>query len=229
MINDAVPERRNLIVFCLLTMMFIFGGGKACETLKLPLVGIELTEPDNILFFYWAIFIYLIARYWSVFRATGYREYGENYKYKNNSADALADFLQSQTVIGSMPLNSLKWNQYQGSLTINSDVDYTHLKAMMPPGTKPTFEDVKGNVKDRGVCVNINFSNNNKAVDYRTTPISLIEPDLILNVMYQLFVKLRLLTDAYAFSWYFPWLILLATSITLIWSLLTSSYELCSK
>ncbi|GGF71288.1 hypothetical protein [Alteromonas lipolytica] len=88
-LNDAIPERRNLIVFCLTTVIFIVGGGDIESDLKLPLFGIVLDNPENLIAIYWFVFIYLIIRYLLVFRGVSYSDESRYIYNKKSWSSAL--------------------------------------------------------------------------------------------------------------------------------------------
>ena len=69
---DSSPERRNLIVFSLVIILYIVGEGKVDSVISLPFTSIKLTNTENVITSFWLIFLYVNFRYFLVFKDSVY-------------------------------------------------------------------------------------------------------------------------------------------------------------
>lgn len=67
---DSSPERRNLIVFSLVIILFIVGNGQVGDEISLPFTSIKLTNSKNVLIVFWLIYLYVNFRYFLSFRSS---------------------------------------------------------------------------------------------------------------------------------------------------------------
>jgi len=74
-LQDSVPERRNLLVLSVTTIIFYLGNGSACEPLKLPFGLINLSNNFELMIVLSIAYLYVILRYWLIFRSIPYKEY----------------------------------------------------------------------------------------------------------------------------------------------------------
>ncbi|WP_334037293.1 hypothetical protein [Alteromonas macleodii] len=225
-INDAVPERRNLIVFCMATIVFFIGGGDACGEVKLPFGSIVLTNKTGLIFLYWCIFSYLVLRYWSVFKTTAY------------DPDSKADFAPhknymtaiQEAIIRNVSVSSLRFprtwyalsNKTELSFTealekINLSQDVAKAEAIITrqsvhPNKPHSYHLILQIKKERFVQIE---SEKIKIRSFRYGPIILVS------------LLKRIFSDKYLFDWVFPWLILLVTLLTIVGASFAFDYSLC--
>lgn len=225
-LNDAVPERRNLIVFCMATIVFFIGGGDACGAVKLPFGSIVLTNKTGLIFLYWSIFFYLVLRYWSVFETTAY------------DPDSKASFITDknyitaiqEAIIRSVNVSSLQFPRTWYALSNETELSFTEALEkinLSPDGAKDEAIIIRQSVqsnkplsyqlilqikKERFTLIQ---SEKIKILSFRYGPIFLIS------------LLKRIFSDKYLFDWVFPWLILLVTLLTIVGASFVFDYSLC--
>lgn len=225
-LNDAVPERRNLIVFCMATVIFFIGGGNACGELKMPFLGITLTNHLNMAIFYWIVFIYLFWRYWVVFRAEPYikdsNKYESNPKYISALTCALREIDSLRNIYGKLqwgiednapnkPLDTIL-----DQLKVD-DFDKKNIKIRFVP---KSFDDTSSIVELRLECevkgsTTVIRSSKLHAFDRYTWCKSF------------LYLALIPFHNKYLFDWVFPFQLLIATLAIVFYQLILGGYSIC--
>ncbi|AIF99037.1 hypothetical protein [Alteromonas australica] len=225
-LNDAVPERRNLIVFCMATIVFFIGGGDACGDVKLPFGSIVLTNKTGLIFLYWSIFFYLILRYWSVFKSTPYDpDSGDNFSKKKNYKVAI-----QEAIIKSCHPSKLKipptW--YFGHNT--TELDFSAAADKIGFTTDQAIEEIiisRNCIEpNEAYCLVLEVKKHNSSTQkVKSEKIGLLSlkyaPVFFLTLLKSIF------SDKYLFDWVFPWLILLVTLLTIVGASFAFDYSLC--
>jgi hypothetical protein len=63
--SDSNPERRNLVVTSLSIIVFYAADGSLTkDTVNLPMVNVEFSKPEVLVYFVWLIMFYFLLRYW---------------------------------------------------------------------------------------------------------------------------------------------------------------------
>lgn len=225
-LNDAVPERRNLIVFCMATIVFFIGGGDACGDVKLPFGGIILTNHTGLIILYWAVFIYLILRYWSVFKSTAYDSESDNHYGKKKSCKiAIQEAIVQNTDASNLrqpeiwyaKANKTELSFLDALANINLSLEDSKNKTSLvrqsvQSGKSESYQLVLQVKKDRLVLIQ---SEKIKIRSFRYGPIFLVS------------LLKRIFSDKYLFDWVFPWLIFLVTLLTIVGASFAFDYSLC--
>tara|TARA_Y100000780_G_C13685121_1_gene417460 strand:- start:1478 stop:2191 length:714 start_codon:yes stop_codon:yes gene_type:complete len=225
-LNDAVPERRNLIVFCMATIIFFIGGGDACGGVKLPFGGIILTNFTGLIFLYWATLIYLVLRYWSVFKSMAYDPESDDHLRRNKNCKTAIQ----EAIIRSANVSSLRIPQTwysQGNHTELSFVEAIKKIGLSLDEAKDKITLVRSSEKSieqdsyplvlqvKKVRNGMIQSKEIKVRSLRYGPVFLI------------YLLIRIFSDKYLFDWVFPLLILGVTLLTMVGGLLAFDYSLC--
>ncbi|MDK2763940.1 MAG: hypothetical protein KYX63_08130 [Alteromonas macleodii] len=225
-LNDAVPERRNLIVFCMATIVFFIGGGDACGDVKLPFGGIVLTNYTGLIFLYWGILFYLILRYWSVFKSTPYdADSTDNYQKKKYWLIAIHEAI----INGSDP-TKLKIPQTwyrsgnQTKLSFSEALEKIGFSED-EPNIKPMFARKNFSEKSSYLVLKVESGNSHVRGTIESGKIRL--RSLSYGPVFLMCLLRRIFSDKYLFDWVFPWLILLVTLLTIVGASFAFDYSLC--
>lgn len=226
-LNDAVPERRNLIVFCMATSIFFIGGGDACSEIKLPLGGIVLTNNTGLIYVYWAVLIYLLLRYWAVFKVTAYdSESPSNFCKKKNWKVAIQEAL-----IRNCDASKIKIPQIWYASGNITELTFSQACEKIGYTSAQAIENIKISRK----------SNKNEEDTYHLilqitkgkTVIDVVESEKISIKTFQYgpvfttSLLANVISDKYLFDWVFPWLIFSLTLLIMAISLYLFDYGLC--
>ena len=216
-LNDAVPERRNLIVFCMATITFFVGGGSLDGNLKLPLFGITLTKGENLVYLYWMTLCYLVIRYWLVFRVAPYSDEKKYWYQKANWQSALKALYKEH-------LNSrvfqwlLNWGVGENT-NMAPFKDKISEVAFEEPivNTRFTFTHSEGDSSTAHIQLYARFSTgggiNNSFL--RSTEINPTNAKFWPITFFTIVVTMFF--DKYCSDWYGPWLLLLASLGCCFW------------
>lgn len=224
-LNDSIPERRNLIVFCMATIIFFIGGGDACGEINLPFGGIKLTNHTNLVIVYWSILLYLILRYWSVFRTTPYDAGSSEYiDVRKNWKSALKAVFSKYSVASEAPQPDTWY--LNGNVTKRSFEEALEMKGLSNEDSKSRLEYWFS--KDGGESCDLLLVI--KESDGNTLMIK-SETVKLLSMKYlpiaALTVIFNLVTDKYLFDWVVPWLLFLFSMFITISYLAFGLYESC--
>jgi len=227
LINDTIPERRNLLVLCSITLLFFIGGGDACGELKLPLLGIELTKPSRLAYAYTFIFLYITARYLVVFKNSSYsiEDDSQEVMSSNNWKHALISLLASKRAKFSIDPHRHLWHSKgtQEYLTFSDACASINC-------TKDDIRAVsrhisKGKNNTHNFHIKMEFEDKNLLI---TKHISFFSYEFIRSLIIVLFFKFGLFRDRYAFDWIFPWMLWAGTIAVILTNFVSGNYVICS-
>lgn len=227
-LNDAVPERRNLIVFCMATIVFFIGGGDACGEVKLPFGGIILTNHNGLIVLYWAIFAYLVLRYWSIFKSIAYDEDSKNgFQKRKNWKVALLETITLWCDTSKLPipniwyhtdaLNELSYAEALEKIDL-SETD-VNIELAITTKTIDNKEDIFH------LILVIKNEKKRYAASIRSEKVNI--GSFRYGSIFLISLLKRMFSDKYLFDWVFPWLILLVTLLTIVGASFAFDYSLC--
>lgn len=225
-LNDAVPERRNLIVFCMATIVFFIGGGDACGEVKLPFGGIILTNHVGLIVLYWAIFAYLVLRYWSVFKSIPYdADSTDNFKKKKYWLDAI-----HEAIINGCDPTKLKMPKTWYRSGNETKLSYSEALERIGvsegnPVPKPILTRKSRNGKTLYLLLRVTKENMDLGSTVESEKIKLRSFHYG-SVFLSCLLK-QIFSNKYLFDWVFPWLIFLVTLLTIVGASFAFDYSLC--
>lgn len=226
-LNDTVPERRNLIVFCMTTIAFHVGGGSFSEGVKMPILGVEFTNTTGLLILYVAVFIYLTARYLLVVQSAPYVSEGEEYNYgyqvtKNYKTAASSVFIKYiQPTKKLCKLLQWKTNSTNDFASFQSKFDEYLANESFEEGRLGfDSEEVSGSKGYKTIYMLYRSQEQGKSLRSNNfSPLSfryflIMMPAIVMNVY----------KDKYLLNWYFPFLLLGVSIILFVYSLFVHLY-----
>lgn len=226
-LNDAVPERRNLIVFCVTTIIFYIGGGNACSGIKLPIVGVELNNITGLISIYWAIFVYLLFRYFLIYRTAEFKadsssNYENNKSFKAALKHVFKKYVKAEKLVGKLKFG-IGQNTNRADLVSKlkeAGIDETK---ELPSGAYSYLVNSKSNTLDVGLTLQVNNSGNGP--NFRSEE---IEPASF-KFLYLTITRLtpHLLTDKYLSDWVVPWVLALFSIILHLGFWVFGNYQIC--
>ena len=224
-LNDAVPERRNLIVFCLTTLIFFLGGADACGDIKLPLMGIKLTTPSNLVFIYWAIFCYLVLRYWSIYKVTPYNKNSTSFE-KFESYDTALKYVIKNHIKANTYVRSVKWFEKQSKKSMcDFQTKYEEIGLSEPPNLSHIQYQTTElrNIGKIDIALHYKASVDGKKIMI-SEPLNIFrtKPHILLFAIIK-----NSFRDKYIFDWVFPWLLLVFTILVIAYNWLYAGYQVC--